>query len=153
MSTSSFPTIIYSGLNHFSVFLCYSYSFFLCPHIFFFIYTVHDGCLYVTDTLSRDVVLDQLFLMSVVDKSCIFQKCKSDYNLFYYFFLWIQTALNKQILRKNETGSFCSGSVGVNNEYGCLRSSSWHVFSVSSCFQSMYCIYDSKTFLYFILKH
>ena len=56
-STSSFPTIIYSG-SIISFFLCHSYSLFLCPHIFIFIYTVHAGCLYVTDTLSTPTITE-----------------------------------------------------------------------------------------------
>ena len=39
-------------------FLCHSYSFFLFSHIFLFIYTVHAGCLYVTDTLSTPTITE-----------------------------------------------------------------------------------------------
>ena len=46
------------GAQSFLFFLCQSYSFFLCPHIFIFIYTVHAGCLYVTDTLSTPTITE-----------------------------------------------------------------------------------------------
>ena len=56
-STSSFPTFIYSG--SIISFLSLSIIFiFLCPHIFIFIYTVHAGCLYVTDTLSTPTITE-----------------------------------------------------------------------------------------------
>ena len=59
-SSSSFPTIIYSGLNHFFSFFVIHISFFLWPHTFIFIYTVHAGCLYVTDTLSTQTCKQQI---------------------------------------------------------------------------------------------
>ena len=46
------------GAQSFLFFLCHSYSFFLCPHIFIFIYTVHAGCLYVTGTLSTPTIME-----------------------------------------------------------------------------------------------
>ena len=55
-STSSFPSMIYSGLNHLFYFFVI-HILFLCPHIFIFIYTVHAGCLYVTDTLSTSTTV------------------------------------------------------------------------------------------------
>ena len=46
------------GVQSFLFFLCHSYSFFLCPNIFIFIYTVHAGCLYVTNTLSTPTITE-----------------------------------------------------------------------------------------------
>ena len=49
--------ILAERMNRFGCgFLCHSYSFFLCPHIFIFIYMVHASCLYVTDTLSSSTI-------------------------------------------------------------------------------------------------
>ena len=56
-STSSFPPSFIQA-RAFLFFLCHSYSFFLCPHIFIFIFTVHAGYLYVTDTLSTPTITE-----------------------------------------------------------------------------------------------
>ena len=45
-STSSFPTIIYLGTIIFFLSFFIIYSFFHCPHIFIFIFTVRTGYLY-----------------------------------------------------------------------------------------------------------
>ena len=45
-------------LNHFFSFHVINILFFLCPHIFIFIYTLHAGCVYVTDTLLTPTITE-----------------------------------------------------------------------------------------------
>ena len=46
------------GLNYIFSFFVIHILIFLCPHIFIFIFTVHAGCLYVTDTLSTPTITE-----------------------------------------------------------------------------------------------
>ena len=77
------------GAQSFLFFLCH--SFFLCAHIIIFIYTVHDGCLYVTDTLSTPTITEppsvkcqDLLIpcqIECMEKDPEIRKCFTVYNL------------------------------------------------------------------------
>ena len=65
------PSFIRALLSLF--FLYHSYSFFLCAHIFIFIFTVHACYLYVTDTLSTPTCTEppSVECQGLLDQYCI----------------------------------------------------------------------------------